>query len=293
MQRLINSEAIQEQINLLLELKATAALREPKPFTDYSKLTLATLGDEWWSESNGYLTIKRLPDCGRCAGGFIQRDRGNSISPPEALPCPHCEIPRRLFARVRHASLPLDAKGARLSDYEWDSETQQRAIQSAKTWLTGERSTTAPNTLLHGQPGNGKTTLLYALAFAALEVGLKVRYTTQTRLFDEEKDSWKGDSDSPFKTWLNGVDLLLLDELGGLGGQAQWTAWWKERSREMLGAMYERWRARKLLIVTTTNLEPKQVLSMFDSPAAASRLAEMVRAPIHMTGHDRRLAAWS
>ena len=27
--------------------------------------------------------------------------------------------------------------------------------------------------------------------------------------------------------------------------------------------------------------------------AAASRLAEMVRAPIHMTGHDRRLAAWS
>jgi hypothetical protein len=61
----------------------------------------------------------------------------------------------------------------------------------------------------------------------------------------------------------------------------------------MLGAMYERWRARKLLIVTTTNLEPKQVLSMFDSPAAASRLAEMVRAPIHMTGHDRRLAAWS
>lgn len=33
MQRIIDSEAIQEQINLLMELKAIAAQREPKPLT--------------------------------------------------------------------------------------------------------------------------------------------------------------------------------------------------------------------------------------------------------------------
>jgi DNA replication protein DnaC len=284
---------ITEELNELRGLRDIAAARDPKPFHDSSSITLAALADHMWTEAaGGFLSVKQLPDCGRCSNGFIAVDRGLSHAPPPARPCPHCELPRRRFARVRHACLPLDAKGVSLSDYEWDSKQQADAILDAQAWLLGERSSTASNILLHGKPGNGKTTLLYGLALSALDRGLKVRYTSQTRLFDAEKDSWKGDSDSPFKSWLDGVDLLLLDELGGLGGQAQWTAWWKERSREMLGAIYERWRARKLILVTCTNLEPKQLLSMFDSPAAASRLAEMVRAPIHMTGKDRRLAAW-
>lgn len=288
----ISTTTIQDQIDLLNELKATAATREPRPFTDYQSVTTANLPRDMWTESGNYLAVKQLPDCGKCSNGFLAVDRGRSAFPPPAQPCPYCEVPRRRLARVRHACLPLDAQGATMSTYEWDSETQQRAIQSAISWLGSERDQRAPNVLLHGRPGNGKTTLLYALALEALAVGHKVRYTTQTRLFDQEKDSWKGDSDSPFKTWLNGVDLLLLDELGGLGGQAQWSAWWKERSREMLGAMYERWRANKLLIITCTNLEPKKVLEMFGSEAASSRLAEMVRSPIEMTGKDRRLAAW-
>lgn len=289
----ISTTTIQDQIDLLNELKATAATREPRPFTDYQSITTANLPRDMWTESGNYLAVKQLPDCGKCSNGFLAVDRGRSAFPPPAQPCPYCEVPRRRLARVRHACLPLDAQGATMSTYEWDSETQQRAIQSAISWLGSERDQRAPNVLLHGRPGNGKTTLLYALALEALAVGHKVRYTTQTRLFDQEKDSWKGDSDSPFKTWLNGVDLLLVDELGGLGGQAQWSAWWKERSREMLGAMYERWRANKLLIITCTNLEPKKILEMFGSEAASSRLAEMVRSPIEMTGKDRRLAAWS
>lgn len=288
----ISTTTIQDQIDLLNELKATAATREPRPFTDYQSITTANLPRDMWTESGNYLAVKQLPDCGKCSNGFLAVDRGRSAFPPPAQPCPYCEVPRRRLARVRHACLPLDAQGATMSTYEWDSETQQRAIQSAISWLGSERDQRAPNVLLHGRPGNGKTTLLYALALEALAVGHKVRYTTQTRLFDQEKDSWKGDSDSPFKTWLNGVDLLLVDELGGLGGQAQWSAWWKERSREMLGAMYERWRANKLLIITCTNLEPKKILEMFGSEAASSRLAEMVRSPIEMTGKDRRLAAW-
>ena len=288
----ISTTTIQDQIDLLNELKATAATREPRPFTDYQSVTTANLPRDMWTESGNYLAVKQLPDCGKCSNGFLAVDRGRSAFPPPAQPCPHCEVPRRRLARVRHACLPLDAKGATLSTYEWDSEAQQIAIQSAISWLGSERDQRAPNVLLHGRPGNGKTTLLYALALEALAAGHKVRYTTQTRLFDQEKDSWKGDSDSPFKTWLNGVDLLLVDELGGLGGQAQWSPWWKERSREMLGAMYERWRANKLLIITCTTLEPKKVLEMFGSEAARSRLAEMVRSPIEMVGEDRRLAAW-
>lgn len=149
-----------------------------------------------------------LPICG-------QRRKPNS---PPARPCPHCEIPRRRFARVHHARLPVDARGASLSSYEWDSEAQQRAIQSAQAWLLSPRADRAPNVYLFGPPGNGKTTLLYGLAFAALDRGLKVRYATHARLFDDEKDSWRGETESPFRTWLDDVDLLLLDELGGLGG---------------------------------------------------------------------------
>ena len=289
----ISTNTIQDQIDLLNELKATAAAREPRPFTDYQHITTANLPREMWTEVNCYLAVKQLPDCGKCSNGFLAVDRGQSAFPPPAQPCPHCELPRRRLARVRHACLPLDAQGADLSRYEWDTEDQRNAVRAAIEWLGSDRSTSAPNVLLHGKPGNGKTTLLYGLALEALASGLKVRYTTQTRLFDAEKDSWKGDSDSPFKTWLNGVDILLLDELGGLGGQAQWSAWWKERSREMLGAMYERWRARKMVIITCTNLEPKKILEMFGSDAASSRLAEMVRSPIKMVGEDRRLAAWS
>jgi len=193
---------ITEELNALLALRDLAAAREPKPFLDSSSLTLAALADDMWTEAaGGFLSVKQLPDCGRCSNGFLSVDRGLSYIPPPALPCPHCEVPRRRFARVRYACLPLDAKGVSLSEYEWDSKVQADAILGAQKWLVGDRASTAPNILLHGKPGNGKTTLLYGLALSALDRGLKVRYTSQTRLFDAEKDSWKGDTDSPFKSW--------------------------------------------------------------------------------------------
>jgi DNA replication protein DnaC len=282
-----NSSGLNELLREFKAMKERAALTVQKPFHDSSALKLSQLTDDQWEDAGAFLKIRPLPDCGRCSSGFLSVDRGESPTPPPARPCPHCEIPRRRFARVHHARLPVDARGVSLSSYEWDSETQQRAIQSAQAWLLSPRADRAPNVYLFGPPGNGKTTLLYGLAFAALDRGLKVRYATHARLFDDEKDSWRGETESPFKTWLDDVDLLLLDELGGLGGAGNWSAWWKERSREMLQAIHEKWNARKLAIVICSNMAPERTEAMFDSPSASSRL-EMMFHSVEMTGHDRR-----
>ena len=114
------------------------------------------------------------------------------------------------------------------------------------------------------------------------------------------KDTW-GDKQKrdPLRGWLDRCDVLLLDELGGIGGKAQRSSWYTSPTVEILGAMYERWAGGELAIIMTSNLNPREVAQLFDrNSAVMSRLNAMFGAPIQMTGDDRRqrqnpdLRAW-
>ena len=48
---------------------------------------------------------------------------------------------------------------------------------------------------------------------------------------------------------LNNIDLLCLDELGGIGGSgSDWGDWYRDQTRELIGAIYDRWSAGELAV---------------------------------------------
>jgi DNA replication protein DnaC len=158
----------------------------------------------------------------------------------------------------------------------------------------------APCSFLWGQPGNGKTSLLYSVARWSCFRNKRVIYTSHTAIMNRIKDTWgEKHQKDPLRGWLDRCDVLLLDELGGIGGKAQRSSWYAATTVEIVGAMYERWAGGKLAIVMTSNLNPREVAQLFDrNSAVMSRLNAMFGAPIQMTGDDRRqrnnpdLKAW-
>ena len=96
---------------------------------------------------------------------------------------------------------------------------------------------------------------------------------------------------------LERVDLLCLDELGGMGGGGHWSAWYKGQVLEMVSAMHDRWASKRLAIVATSNLTPARILDDLceGNTAAESRLGQMFGRPVQMIGRDRRggvLSGW-
>ena len=234
---------------------------------------------------NGYISTITLDYCGRCQEGFTFKSDGLYQT---ASFCKDCEIPRRRLKRIEQAQLPLDARDAYIGMYEFDSAQQEDQVASFLGYNRYEDM--PPSMLMYGSSGNGKTTLLYAIAKELAWRGMRVRYTTHTRLFEAEKRSWKGQDRSPMESWLDGIDVLLFDELGGIGGDARASEWYRDKTKEMLGLIYERWTAGELAVIMTTNLSPGQIVSRLldNSQAMVSRLKSIFPDPVQMTGPDRR-----
>jgi DNA replication protein DnaC len=117
-----------------------------------------------------------------------------------------------------------------------------------------------------------------------------VRWVTHTQLFDQLKRSFSGKADDPFEGWLTGVNVLLLDEFGGVGGGRAHTDWFRAQSVAMIQAIYEKWAAGELAVIMGTNLRPSLIHELLDNPAAWSRLVQMFDEPVQMMGTDRRQA---
>jgi len=241
--------------------------------------------------ASAFFKTKSIPYCGRCGEGFIYSvcELGNRT----ATICKYCERPRRRLKKLNDLKLPYDAIGMHLGRYEFDSEQQFEAVKSLVTWMNtpkDQRSDVSPSLYLWGSPGNGKTSLLYALAKQAVFSDHRVMFTTHTQLIDLIKRTFKGKDDNPLDQWLAKTDLLLFDEFGGIGGGANMTDWFKATTIDIIQRIYERWSAGKLSIVMTTNLTPDELFNraLNRNKAGASRLQAIFKKPIYMQGRDRR-----
>ena len=277
----------------LRDLQATYQLfkrdEPPKQLLDFTHLTHSNLEDQGWiDEAAPRLTVKEIPLCGRCDNGWLRvPDTRHTVRL-----CPHCEVPRRKAKQLNKLSLPADAIGMSLSKYEWDSPAQQQLILSMLAHLSGsEVKPHCPSAYMWGPPGNGKTSLLYSLARWGCFQGLRVQYTTHTRIMNGIKESFNDSKRrEALAGWLDRTDLLLLDELGGLGGKANMTSWYTSTTTEIIGTIYERWAGGKLGVIITSNLNPSELARLFDRNAAVlSRLRSMFGSPLQMVGPDRRI----
>ena len=270
---------------------------ETRPLLDHSQLTGENL-EEMGVIDRGAprLTVKALEHCGRCDEGWIRiEDTRNCVKL-----CPYCEIPRRKAKRLNDLELPADALDMNLRRYEWDTPQQEASVTRLLNHIVNPQQPHSPSAFMWGSPGNGKTSLLYSVARWGCFKGKRVTFTSHTKLMNSIKDTWgEKNAKDPLRRWLDTCDVLLLDELGGLGGKGNHSTWYTTTTTEIIGAMYERWAGGKLSILMTSNLSPANVAKMFDRNAAImSRLNAMFGAPIEMVGDDRRqrnsqeLKAW-
>jgi len=300
-------DEVEKITHYLTELKKVrnqipATQKQKRVYQDFRHLNHTNLEDhDWVLSQTAYFKTKEVPYCGRCGEGFIYSVDENRNR--TAKVCDYCERPRRRLKRLNDLQLPKDAEGMHLDLYEWDSQEQFERVNALVEWmnLTKEErgKAVSPSLYLWGSPGNGKTSILYALAKYATFNDHKVHFTSHTQLIDRIKRTFNGKDDNPLEQWLSQINLLLFDEFGGIGGRANMTDWFKSITVDIIQRMYERWAAGELAIVMTTNLTPEDLFTkaLDQNRASASRLQAMFKRPIHMKGHDRRadkkeLAYW-
>jgi DNA replication protein DnaC len=267
--------------------------RERSPLKDFRNLNSCNLEElDHVYASSARFECKPLPYCGRCAEGFQYTidSSGNRT----ATLCDFCERPRRRMKRLNDLNLPADSYGMNLDRYEWDSADQRHRIDNLLTWMKyrDQRETQqSPSVYMWGRPGNGKTSLLYALAKEAVWNDFKVEYTSHTKLIEGIKRSFNGKDNNPLESWLDRKSLLLLDEFGGVGGAANQTPWFKSVTADMIQKIYEHWQRGQLSVVMTTNLTPHELFNSLDrNMALISRLQAIFNEPLQMIGADRRIA---
>lgn len=268
-----------------------------KEYHDFRSLNHSNLEERGLVERNTrFYTVKEIPFCGHCQLGLVyHKEAQNTYSSI----CHRCEIPRRRIKKLNRLCLPTDATGMNFSVYQFDSQEQEQRIRSLMNWISYGGQEKSPSVLLWGSPGNGKTSLLYCLAKEAIFSDLRVKYISHSKLIDLKYKSFRGQAEDPLGRWLDHCELLLFDELGGIGGSGQRTDWLRSFNADLFQDMYERWSTGDLSIVTTTNLSPAQIENYTgNNPAIMSRFRAMFSKPVRMTGRDRRasqkedISAW-
>jgi DNA replication protein DnaC len=259
-----------------------------KEYLDFRSLNHSNLEEKGLVERNTrFFTVKEIPFCGHCNNGLdYHREKDNVYSSV----CQRCEIPRRRMRKLNRLCLPTDATGMSFAVYQWDSQEQQERIRNLMNWISYGGQEKSPSVLIWGTPGNGKTSLLYCLAREAIFSDLRVKYISHSKLIDMKYKSFRNQAEDPLGRWLDNCELLLFDELGGIGGSGQRTDWLRSFNADLFQDMYERWSTGDLSIVTTTNLSPAQIESYTgNNSAIMSRFRAMFGKPIRMSGRDRRI----
>jgi len=237
---------LSDYTNIIAELKAGARARAseqpPKVDLDFSDLEPKNLEERNWIDLKaGYLKPRPVPFCGHCQEGWNYEWLPNRMAQVASM-CPRCEKPRRWLKRLDKMRLPSDAINMNFSTYEPDSPEQKAAVESMLEYLRGGCQGAPHGLYVYGQPGNGKTSLLYCFAREAAYLGLKVRYISHIGIMNQIKASWKDKNNKdPLKDWLAGIDLLLIDEFAGVGGSANKSPWWLSQTVELIQEIYQQW----------------------------------------------------
>lgn len=259
---------------------------------DYKSINAENFPSEEWVSSSGHLTSTPLPYCDECEEGWISVASEEAGIALTSKRCPTCHPLRMKLKYIERAKLPFVAHKHLLEAYEWDNQQQRDRVGKLLDWIhRNSEPIDRPCVMMYGRPGNGKSMMLHILAKHACFNGRKTLFMTHEGFMLDLKASFNKDR-LDIHSLLESVDLLCLDELGGMGGGANWTSWYKSQVLELISAMYDRWSAKKLSIAMTSNLTPTQILDdLCDrNTAAESRLCQMFGKPVQMTGPDRRSA---
>jgi len=193
-------------------------------------------------------TVNLLPNC---KSECIRSENGlhftvsniSDVSRSSARLCP-CGKANQRLSSIKAMKLPVEASEKNHLNYDWmieGHELVEKVEYFLKAISEGERKVL----ILVGDPGTGKTHLLYAMAYlAAISQGgsMRVNYISQPHYLSKVKAGF----DDPHKRVerVTGSRALFLDEIG-YGRQTEWE---KATINELL---HHAWQSGQALVLAT------------------------------------------
>ncbi|MGA1739210.1 MAG: ATP-binding protein, partial [Candidatus Nanopelagicaceae bacterium] len=193
-------------------------------------------------------TVNLLPNC---KSECIRSENGlhftvsniSDVSRSSARLCP-CGKANQRLSSIKAMKLPVEASEKNHLNYDWmieGHELVEKVEYFLKAISEGERKVL----VLVGDPGTGKTHLLYAMAYlAAISQGgsMRVNYISQPHYLTQVKAGF----DDPHKRVerVTGSRALFLDEIG-YGRQTEWE---KATINELL---HHAWQSGQALVLAT------------------------------------------
>lgn len=161
--------------------------------------------------------------CEKCSdtGFYEERDEKKGVSHGTKLCSCHIELLKKLASEEMSLQTPLELSSFDdfdLSYYKNDRETLEQMEYVFNTCVTYSREfalKNAPNLLLYGRTGLGKTHLSLSIANEVIKKGYNVIYGSVNNFFAKiEYEKFSKSNDTYTLDLLCDADLLILDDLG-------------------------------------------------------------------------------